>query len=87
MSALALVARFNGGMVDGAKLTATLTRFPGATIQINDGWLDVYSDQLPTDHPINVLADVVQVAWERGAIPDARFNEASAAIDDLRERV
>ena len=80
-----MVAQFNGGMVNGAKLAQVLGEYPTATIQINDGWLDVYSDDLPRSHPLNVLSDVVQVAWERGAITDARFNEASSAVQKLRE--
>lgn len=78
-----MVAQFNGGMVDGAKLAQVLREYPTATLQINDGWIDVYSDDLPRSHPLNVLSDVVQVAWEKGAISDARFNEASSCLETL----
>lgn len=80
-----LVAQFNGGMVQGHELAQTLREYPSATLQINDGWIDVYSDELPTSHPLNVLSDVVQVAWERGSISDSRFNAAMQALETLRE--
>jgi hypothetical protein len=81
-----MVARFNGGMVDGAKLAQVLRDYPTATLQINDGWIDVYSDDLPRSHPLNVISDVVQEAWERGAITDARFNEASSCLEMLWDK-
>lgn len=81
------VAQFNGGQVNGADLAAVLRRFPDASLEVSDGWIHVCSDSLPTDHPINLLSDVVQVAWESGAIPDSRFNEAAAAVEALRELI
>ena len=82
-----LVARFNGYEVDGHKLAQTLREYPNATLEINDRWLDVHSDDLPISHPLNVLSDVVQVAWEAGTISDARFNEASTAVEALRDKL
>lgn len=87
MSTPERVARFNGMTGVAASALANILRsYPDAIIRVSDGWVDVHSDELPADHPINVLADVVQVAWERGAITDTRFNEASAAVETLRER-
>lgn len=80
------VARLNGrGDVNADRLSGVLREYPDATLRVEGEWITVHSDARPVSHPINVLADVVQVAWERGAITDNRFNEASAAIESLEE--
>lgn len=81
-----LVAQFNGGMVDGSELARKLAEYPNATVQINDGWIDIYSDDLPRSHPVNILSDLIQQAWDRGAISDTQFNRACDSIGHLYEK-